>query len=462
MFKLRVPIAHTFSSKATLSRHKRCNWRIGTTLPRQADMEVIKRLEDQAMEAHLQAQELNKQGKYGEAAERYAGMRRLDALALELTQLQAAAAHLPQRAAGAILACLTADAAATSVQWIYDLGTLKRLLEQRQQGVNGAICGPLSLGLEFYEPVQSPFLPQYSCGRNSPYGEQTLLLLQSLAEQRGLHCGRYADLYYSSYSSKDFDGYTNASTVAFLRNYSRGLKPPATGAEDQQADTVARLAPIVAAFNGDPRLLQLVEAVTRVTQNTAAAVAWACTGAAVLERVMLEGRGVTQAVRATLQELRDLQRQQGQGPPTRLAIDQHLAADVADQLERVLDLQQQPHAVAVDVLGRNCHMPNALQTPLHTVMHQEWLLQQRPQQQMDIGDVQAMGDLSKQQVFVAAIRDALAAGGCSASRCSYAGALLGAWLGPHAVPDCWLAKYGSADRVRTWAEQICRCRNDQY
>jgi hypothetical protein len=52
----------------------------------------------------------------------------------------------------------------------------------------------------------------YSTGRNSPYGEHTLLLLQSLAEQGGLHCGSYAELYAASYS-KGFDGYMNASTV---------------------------------------------------------------------------------------------------------------------------------------------------------------------------------------------------------------------------------------------------------
>lgn len=67
------------------------------------------------------------------------------------------------------------------------------------------------VGLEFYDPVQSPFLPQYMTGRNSPYGEQTLLLLQSLAEQQGLHCGRYAELYAATYNG--FDGYMNASTV---------------------------------------------------------------------------------------------------------------------------------------------------------------------------------------------------------------------------------------------------------
>lgn len=61
-----------------------------------------------------------------------------------------------------------------------------------------------------------------------------------------------------------------------------------------------------------------MEAVTRVTQNTPAAVAWACAGAAVLERVMLEGAGVARAVRATVQELRNLQEQQGKGPPSML------------------------------------------------------------------------------------------------------------------------------------------------
>jgi hypothetical protein len=146
----------------------------------------------------------------------------------------------------------------------------------------------------------------------------------------------------------------------------------------------------------------------------------------------------------------------------RFPIDQQQAADLADKLERALELQQQPHSVAVDVLGRNCHMPNALQTPLHTVLHQEWLLQQQPPaQQTDTGGMQALHEQDKQQVFMAAIRDALAAGGCSASRCSYAGALLGAWLGPSAVPDYWIARYDSSDNVRTWMDQICNCRGFQ-
>jgi hypothetical protein len=67
-------------------------------------------------------------------------------------------------------------------------------------------------GLEFYAPVQSPFLGGYASGRNSPYGEQTLLLLQSLAAQRGLDVRAYADAYCDGYLT-GFDGYMNASTV---------------------------------------------------------------------------------------------------------------------------------------------------------------------------------------------------------------------------------------------------------
>lgn len=238
-----------------------------------------------------------------------------------------------------------------------------------EQAATAAESGsqPAGVGLEFYDPVQSPFLTGYSAGRNSPYGEQVLLLLQSLAEQGGLDCSAYAQLYFDTYSSS-FEGYMNASTVvssrrplhlqyawlctgapdacccadllalhgrisasgtlavvasslcgvsfhtmcrrtcrhptqAFLRTYGRGMRPPATGADDAQADAIARLAPLVAVFAGDARLMQLTAAVTRVTQDTPAAVAWACAGAAVLERLLL-GAGAAAAVRETVQKLR--------------------------------------------------------------------------------------------------------------------------------------------------------------
>jgi hypothetical protein len=43
------------------------------------------------------------------------------------------------RAYGSVLACLTCDAAATGVQWIYDTAQLAQLLEQRRQ-VRARVC----------------------------------------------------------------------------------------------------------------------------------------------------------------------------------------------------------------------------------------------------------------------------------------------------------------------------------
>ncbi|WIA13004.1 hypothetical protein OEZ85_006614 [Tetradesmus obliquus] len=466
--------------------------------------QLVEQLERQAMEAHEQAQALNKQGRFEEAQAKYAEMRRLDAAALEATQAlgcpscaQAAAAaaasradavqqqqqsgdpqlyqqlHTPsawtaaasatgglsiaQRAAGAIIGCCVADAAATPVQWIYDVAKLQQLLQQRQQATNGTPAAAAdSVGLEFFDPVQSSFLPMYTTGRNSPYGEQTLLLLRSLAEQAGLHCGRYAELYGASYSS-GFDGYMNASTVAFLRNRARGLQPPATGAEDQQADCVARLAPLIAMYAGDERLMRLVEAATRTTQNTDAAAAWGCAGAAVLERLLL-GQAAEQAVRETVQELQQQQNGGGSMPQP------ELSAAIAGHLEKVLQLQQTPHADAVQELGRNCHMPNALQTPIHAVLHHEWLAAQQQQQQQQADRSTAGSPLhglsmeAKQRIFVAAIREVMLAGGCCASRASYAGACLGAVLGAEAVPQSWVRRCDAGSDVQAWAAAVCGAR----
>lgn len=62
-------------------------------------------------------------------------------------------------------------------------------------------------------------------------------------------------------------------------------------------------APLVAGWAGTPGLVPIVQAATRVTQNTDAAAAWAAVGAAVLERVVL-GEAPSVAVRAVVTELR--------------------------------------------------------------------------------------------------------------------------------------------------------------
>lgn len=428
----------------------------------------IAMLERAAMDAHKEAQSLNKQQRFEEAKIKYDEMRRLDAQALELansigcpscrttpvasadsaaapdaTALEYAGLQLVTpwpttgaagRALGAVLGSAVADAAAMGVQWIYDVTRLQALLQERRakEGLSEK-----QAGLEFMDPPQSPFLPGYSTGRNSPYGEEALALLRSLARNGGLDCHSYAGLYAETFG-EGFDGYRNASTTGFLRNHSRGQTPPASGAEDAQADCVARLAPLVAAFAGHPRLMRLVAAATRTTQNTDDAEAWACAGAAVLERLLLgdESATLADAVAETVQELRS-------GSDRLPSSDLNLK--IAGHFLEALELRTTAHPEVVEKLGRNCHMPNAAATPLHAALHHEWLMRNG-------------GGGGGDAVFAAAIRDAMAAGGCCASRAAFAGACLGALLGPGAVPASWAAKYDLDGEVRELCEAINRVR----
>ncbi|GIL86715.1 hypothetical protein Vretifemale_14962 [Volvox reticuliferus] len=290
------------------------------------------------------------------------------------------ASELGARALGCVIGSALADAAAMGVHWVYDLALMdeiereRRLLaaasaspsSQSSDCLSSVCCSgehPFAYGLEFMEPPRSPFY-SYSSGRNSPYGEQTLVLLRSLAEGAGggeeagasggstamasapgLHCGHYASLFAETFGpASGFDGYRDVSTKGFLRNYGRGIPPPLSGANDAQANCVARLAPLAAAFaasafvypsagsSGEPPhsigsgvssgiplatvggaaaevaprngdlFLHCVELATRVTQNTDAAVAWASAGAVVLERLLL-GSSAEAAVRHVVQDL---------------------------------------------------------------------------------------------------------------------------------------------------------------
>lgn len=146
----------------------------------------------------------------------------------------------------------------------------------------------------------------------------------------------------------------------------------------------------------------------------------------------------------------------------------NLHSEVATQLKAVLDIASVPHAEAVQQLGRNCHMPNACQTPLHAVIHHEWLLignasEAAPtcgsQEHVALDDCSQQGHDGHQAMYMRVIRDALRSGGCCASRASLAGACLGAALGPEAVPAEWCGKCNDYPEQGQLAKALCQARD---
>lgn len=78
---------------------------------------------------------------------------------------------MQRRALGAVLGAVVADAAAMGVHWVYDPKELDRLFDLRKSVLAGKQEGKGEVGLDFFEPPQSPFF-SYESGRASPYGEQ--------------------------------------------------------------------------------------------------------------------------------------------------------------------------------------------------------------------------------------------------------------------------------------------------
>lgn len=486
-------------------------------------------MEREAARVHLEAQALNKAGKYQEAKAKYDEMTRLENEALRLaaaaqtcasceTELQRQEALLNspieqarrwplyslaksaadydqtlepvpfaetearRRAAAAVCGAYVADCASVGVQWIYDTAVLEELLEKKRRAEGG---DDKDVGLEFFDPVASPFLAaDYRTGRPSPYGEETLVLIRALAAEEekpgSLHCGRYAERYSLAFGGAEggaaggkggadapasssspspsfppsqpppFKGYMNASTRGFLRNYAAsGLRPPWSGADDKQADCVARVAPLVAAFGGgscwslssSSSLERATEMATRTTQNDDEAVAWACAAALVLRKVCL-GERIEDAARAVVGELKE----QGgdDGARRSLPMAPEVAREVAARLEDALSRLDDSPEQAVAALGRNCHLPNSYQTPLHAAMWGERL-------------AEASGGVDARGAFVAAIRGALRGGGCCASRAQTAGALLAARLGEEAIPLDWREKCWDWQEVESAAARIAGC-----
>lgn len=138
---------------------------------------------------------------------------------------------MKRRARGAILGAMVGDRAAMGVHWVYNPQDLDRLLQERRKKTDDDDDD--DIGLEFYDPPQSPYF-SYASGRASPYGEQADLLLTSLVKEEGLHPCHYAEALVEMYGRGGWDGYRDASIKGFLRNWYRGLKPPACGADDHQ------------------------------------------------------------------------------------------------------------------------------------------------------------------------------------------------------------------------------------
>ena len=304
------------------------------------------------------------------------------------------------RAKGAIVGQFIGDAMALGSHWHYNLLERERLYP-------GGIRG-------FERPVPG----HYHAGRNpgdpTHYGDAAMLLLQSLVADRGFDARGFGRRFVSAFDA-GYAGYRDKPTRLTIENAKPQVDDPAfafqSGADDFQTVSMCRMAPVAVLHAGHSDLDAVVEAVVRVTQANAEAVAHNQVFARTLS-ALLSGMAIEAAIDTACRE------QSGIGADlVRLR-----RSDADSMLEKsVID--------ATGLVGRSCYLPCTFPSILHAC-------------QKHRGN------------FTTAVLETVRAGGDNASRAACVGAVLGAAVGFSAIPGRLIDSLNASKTILTLCDQL--------
>mmetsp|Transcript_13840 Transcript_13840/g.16680 ORF Transcript_13840/g.16680 Transcript_13840/m.16680 type:complete len:399 (+) Transcript_13840:262-1458(+) len=309
------------------------------------------------------------------------------------------------RAVAGIVGAYVADAASMGLHWIYDTNDIATKLEQG---------GRTAASPEFFEPPSSPFYT-YKSGSSSPYGDEVLPLLKSMASEGKFDASSFASESVSFMS--EYKGYINSVIKKFLANASKG-DPTQSAVDDNQSHGMIKVPVLVARYAGSGELQARVEAAVRIHQDNVEAVDAAVAVALVLERVILTGESAQQAVRWA----------------ARGGVGAKSAALLMEGFKVKGTLKE-----AASKLGSSCHLPGAFQVSMF-----------------------ALAEMSSAANYASVLRKNILAGGDQCSRAMVMGSILGAQFGDAGIPQNW-TQHMDPDRlalVRELATKVVEARNE--
>lgn len=182
---------------------------------------------------------------------------------------------LSKQASLMIVASFLADASTMPLHWIYDQTDIKAKVEA---------AGGLAV---FYEPPSCPFYT-YESGALSPYGDEVLPTLRSVAATSELSTEAAASLSYDTF--KTYTGRLNHAAKMFVEARDAG-KPweECVGSESIDAHSLTKAAVVVARYAGTPALIDQIDMSTKLLQTAPVAITGARLFARLLEHVLLTG-----------------------------------------------------------------------------------------------------------------------------------------------------------------------------
>lgn len=281
------------------------------------------------------------------------------------------------KAKGMVLGSLAGDALAMGVHWIYNT----RVIDKKWGRVEA-----------YLKPERPTYHPTKDLGEFTHYGDQTLVLLKSIAAAGGFDLDHFARDWQDFFAS--YDGYVDEATKGTLVNISSGKDARSAGSPSLDLAGAARIAPIVYCYrNNLDKLIAAARAQTSFTHNAEPVVASAEFFGRLAFKV-LGGETPLSAVQAVMNE-------GFQEEPFSRWIQRGLESIENETRGAILDF------------GQMCEVEAAFPSVIHLIAKYENNLKE-------------------------ALIENVMAGGDSAGRGLLVGMILGAHLGMDAIPEAWL------------------------
>jgi ADP-ribosylglycohydrolase len=276
-----------------------------------------------------------------------------------------------------VLASFAADSLALGVHWIYNT----RVIDKKFGRVE-----------HFIKPERPTYHPTKDRGEFTHYGDQALVLLESVAESEGFNLTDFSERWQRLF--ENYDGYVDRATKETLENLASGKSSTESGSGSDDLAGASRIASLVYVYRNDlQQLIVSAKAQTAFTHNNSHVIY----GAAFFADIAYQILGGATPLAAIEQAKKD-----------------EIYPDCFKEwIQMGLESVDRDSRQAILDFGQMCEIPAAFPGVIHLIAKYE-------------------NDLKT--AFV----ENVMAGGDSAARGLLAGMVLGAHLGMEALPPEWL------------------------
>ncbi|HKJ99700.1 MAG TPA: ADP-ribosylglycohydrolase family protein [Desulfotignum sp.] len=293
-----------------------------------------------------------------------------------------------QKMVSGVTAAFAADALALGVHWVYDVSRIKEQYGRLEH---------------LTAPEIAPFHKNRQKGDFTHYGDQMLVLLESLYDCNGFDLDDFADRWQALFDN--YEGYFDGATKKTLAGFQAGKSPAAAGSASTDLGGASRMVPLALFYAHDAdAFIDCAKKQTAMTHNQPLVLE----AARFFAQTALEtanGSVPAAAIRSAAEQL-----------PS--------GSQIAGLVDKGLASVEKETTQAISGFGQACETPDALPGTIH-------LIARYPK------------DLKT------ALIENIMAGGDSSARGILCGFILGIHNGLAAVPQDWLEEMTAFNRIKT-------------